>query len=272
MADLDIEIVNPSFPRGKFRSVLFDFDGTLSLIREGWPQVMIPMMVDVLRQTGTAEGDRELTSQVEEFVMRLNGRQTIYQMIQLADEVRKRGGQPLGPLAYKHRYHDLLMARIQERLQDLEKGAAKPEDWTVPGSHELLAELRRRGLTLFLASGTDLAFVRREAGLLGLTEFFGDHIYGALDDYQSFSKKLIIDRILHEHGLRGEELLGFGDGFVEIEEIKVVGGVAVAVASDEVKRCGINAWKRDRLIRAGADIVIPEYRQRDRLLAILFGS
>ena len=50
----EIEIVHSDFPRGRFRSVLFDFDGTLSLIREGWPQVMIPMMVEVLRETGTA--------------------------------------------------------------------------------------------------------------------------------------------------------------------------------------------------------------------------
>src|SRR5205809_7354134 len=111
--DDEIEIVHPDLPRGRFRSVLFDFDGTLSLIREGWPQVMIPMMVEALRATGTAEADATLTAHVEEFVMRLNGRQTIYQMIQLADEVRKRGGQPLLPLEYKHRYHALLMQRIQ---------------------------------------------------------------------------------------------------------------------------------------------------------------
>src|SRR5438874_7402178 len=114
--DDEIEILHPALQRGRFRSVLFDFDGTLSLIREGWPQVMIPMMVEVLRQTGTAESDAELTAAVEEFVMRLNGRQTIYQMIQLADEVRRRGGQPADPLAYKHRYHALLMQRIQHRL------------------------------------------------------------------------------------------------------------------------------------------------------------
>src|SRR4051794_38921347 len=102
-SDDEIEVINPDLPRGQFRSVLFDFDGTLSLIREGWPQVMIPMMVDALRVTGTAETEAELTSAVEEFVMRLNGRQTIYQMMQLADEVSRRGGRPLEPLAYKHR-------------------------------------------------------------------------------------------------------------------------------------------------------------------------
>src|SRR5438034_3658179 len=166
--DDDIEVLRPELPRGGFRFVLFDFDGTLSLIREGWPQVMIPMMVGVLRETGTAETEAQLTDAVEEFVMRLNGRQTIYQMIQLADEVRRRGGTPLEPLAYKHRYHDLLMQRIRGRLADLEAGRAAAEDWVVPGSHALLANLRRRGVTLYLASGTDLTYVRREAELLGL--------------------------------------------------------------------------------------------------------
>ena len=267
----DIEVLRPDLPRGRFRFVLFDFDGTLSLIREGWPQVMIPMMVDVLRQTGTGEDDRTLQAHVEEFVMRLNGKQTIYQMVQLADEVKKRGGQPLAPLAYKHRYHDLLMARIHGRIDALAKGEATPQDWTVPGSHALLDNLKARGLTLYLASGTDLPFVRREAELLGLAGYFGRHIYGALDDYQNFSKKMVIERLFQENNLRGEELLGFGDGFVEIEEVRRAGGVAVAVASDEVNRRGIHAWKRDRLIRAGADIVIGDYRGQQQLVDYLFG-
>src|SRR5439155_24495701 len=129
-----IEIIHPDFPRGRFRAALFDFDGTLSLIREGWPQVMIPMMVEVLRQAGAREPDEELTANVTDFVMRLNGKQTIYQMIQLADEVHQRGGTPLDPLAYKHRYHEQLMARIGGRLDLLAARQAQPADWMVPGS------------------------------------------------------------------------------------------------------------------------------------------
>ena len=270
--DNDLEIIHPDIPRGRFRSVLFDFDGTLSLIREGWPQVMIPMMVGILRETGTNETEADLFTAVEEFVMRLNGRQTIYQMIQLAEEVRLRGGQPLEPLEYKHRYHELLMTRIHGRLDDLQSGRASPGEWTIPGSHELLENLNGRGLNLFLASGTDLKYVRHEAGLLGLTRFFGDRIYGALDDYRNFSKKMVIETIIQENDLQGDQLLGFGDGFVEIEETKRAGGVAVAVASDEVNRRGINQWKRDRLVRAGADLVIPDYRHQEPLLNFLFDS
>jgi hypothetical protein len=123
-----------------------------------------------------------------------------------------------------------------------------------------------------LASGTDLKYVRHEAELLGLTRFFGNQIYGALDDYQNFSKKMVIERIIGDHDLQGDQLLGFGDGFVEIEEIKRVGGVAVAVASDEVNRRGINPWKRQRLIQAGADLVIPDFRQHEQLLHYLFDA
>src|SRR5436190_16420866 len=148
--DDEIEILRPDLPRGRFRSMLFDFDGTLSLIREGWPQVMIPMMVDVLRQTGTVETAEELVHVIEDFVMRLNGRQTIYQMIQLAEEVARRGGQPLEPLAYKHECHTRLMRRIQGRLDALTGGQATPGDWTVPGSAALLARLAQRGLSLYL--------------------------------------------------------------------------------------------------------------------------
>jgi len=265
----EIEIINPAIPRGRFKSVLFDFDGTLSLIREGWPDVMIPMMVRVLLETGTEESETTLFQTVEDFVMRLNGRQTIYQMIQLADEVRRRGGTPREPLEYKHQYHDLLWQRIRGRVHGLEQRTINSEEMTVPGSHQLLATLRDRGVTLYLASGTDIKYVRNESAAIGVADFFGPHIYGALDDYQNFSKKMIIDRILADNNLRGEELLGFGDGFVEIEEIKRVGGVAIGVASDEVRRAGVNQWKRNRLIEAGADIIVPEYRQREALLAYL---
>jgi phosphoglycolate phosphatase-like HAD superfamily hydrolase len=268
--DDDFEIVHPDIPRGRFRSVLFDFDGTLSLIREGWPQVMIPMMVDVLRQTGTRETVTELESKVEDFVMRLCGRQTIYQMIQLADEVKKRGGTPLDPLEYKHRYHESLMQRIMSRLQGLPTGTASADDWTVPGSRAFLQALRDKGLTLHLASGTDLKYVSHEAELLGLADLFGDHIHGALDDYKRFSKGMVIQKIITDNGLHGQELLGFGDGYVEIEEIKRAGGVAVAVASNEAERKGIDAWKRTRLMEAGADVVIGDYRRGERLLEWLF--
>ena len=157
-----IEIVNPDLPRGRFSAVLFDFDGTLSLVREGWPEVMIPMMVEILAESPQAEPREALSEHVEEFVMRLNGKQTIYQMIHLAEEVAKRGGTAKEPLEYKQQYHDLLWERVSGRVSGLKDGSVEAEILTVPGSRELLEQLQAAGCDLYLASGTDHQFVADE--------------------------------------------------------------------------------------------------------------
>lgn len=265
----DIERVNDGIVRGRFRSALFDFDGTLSLIRQGWREIMVPMMVETLGGCRTGETETQLSGIVADFVDRLTGKQTIYQMIQLAEEVRVRGGKPPDPVAYKHRYHERLNRHIRDRIQGLRSGAIDAEDLMVPGSRDLLRNLERRGLTLYLASGTDEVYVKEEAGLLGLTPFFEDRVYGALDRYQDFSKERVIRDLIASQGIEGGEMLGFGDGYVEIENVKSAGGTAVGVASDEARRQGVNAWKRERLIQAGADLIVPDFRCQEMLVDFL---
>src|SRR5207302_3825825 len=89
-----IEVLRPELPRGRFRAVVFDFDGTLSLIREGWQGVMTPMLVEELRRTGTQESDESLAVTTEAIVVGLNGKPTVVQMAQLVDEVARRDGTP----------------------------------------------------------------------------------------------------------------------------------------------------------------------------------
>jgi len=266
-----IEIVRPVRLSSPPEHVLFDFDGTLSLIREGWVEVMVPMMVEVLQQTGTDESPQQLEVLCREFVTYLTGKQTIYQMIRLAEEVRRRGGKPEEPLVYKHWYLERLHQRIAGRREGLRTGCIRPEEMLVPGSLNLLDALQERGVRMYLASGTDEPCVREEAQLLGLDRYFGDHIYGALDNYTAFSKAMVIERILQENQVPGQRLLGFGDGYVEIANVKTAGGTAVAVASDEAGRSGRpDPWKRQRLIGAGADLVIPDYRHGKPLLEYLW--
>ena len=141
----------------------------------------------------------------------------------------------------------------------------------VPGAVPMLEALRTRGVSCYLASGTDEVYVLDEAAALGLSSYFAS-IYGALDDYQNYSKKMVIERILDKNRMSGPEFVTFGDGYVEIEDTKAMGGIAVGVASDEVNRQGINEWKRERLIQAGADLIIPDFRQHERLVAYLFAE
>jgi phosphoglycolate phosphatase-like HAD superfamily hydrolase len=256
-----VELPAPLIPRPEISHVLFDFDGTLSLIRQGWPEVMVPMFVEALPRLPD-ETEDEVRQLVLDDIMRLNGKQTIYQMIQLAERVRDRGGMPREPLWYKHEYLRRLDQHIGDRTSGLVRRAIPAEDLLVHGARALLEHLRRRGLHLYLASGTDEFAVKKEAELLDITRYFGENIYGALDDYKSFSKKMVIERILRDHGIGGCQLLSFGDGYVEIENTKQVGGFAVAVASDEAHNGSgcVDEWKRRRLLGVGADAVIPDYR------------
>lgn len=267
LPETQIEIIRHDHPRGDLRAVMFDFDGTLSLVRRDWQGIMIPQMVAHLSATGTAETREHLTALVEEFVMKLNGKPTIHQMHELARQLRLRNAEPRDPQHYKQEFLDGLEAEINRRLDAIKHGMPADE-LTVPEVRRLLERLDARGIKLYLASGTEVVNVRRELAALGLAGFFGEHVYGPVSDDDSFSKAGIIAKILAT-GVAPHQLAGFGDGFVEIEELKKAGGLAVGVASEEETRQGVNPTKRERLIRAGADIIIGDYREHDQLLAWL---
>lgn len=265
-----IECLRPGAVATHAKVALFDFDGTVSLIRAGWVDVMVPMMVEILADLKSGESEAELTEVVRDYVGHLTGRQTIYQMIALCDEITKRGGTPQDPLVYKHMYLDLLMERIKDRIAGLRSGAIAPEKYLVPGSIVLLDGLKARGFKMYLASGTDDKFVKDEAQLLRIDHYFDGGIYGALDDYKSFSKAILIKQLIDTAGVRGDEFLGFGDGYVEIENVKQVGGVAVGVATDEPDCLVVDEWKRKRLAGVGADYIIPNFLCHDQLFKQLF--
>ena len=268
-----VEFADHFVPHTNIQHVVFDFDGTLSLIREGWPEVMLPMFEELLPP---ANGDDAVSvrAMLLDDIMMLNGKQTIFQMMKFAERVTERGGEPLVPLEYKHEYLRRLEVRIQSRVERLANGASEPVEFLLHGSIALLDNLRKRGGNLYLASGTDEPFVKREAELLGLGRYFGERVYGAQDDYMSFSKKQVIERILRDNEVEGDRLLVVGDGYVEIENGKDAGGLAVAVASDEANN-GLgqfDEWKRNRLLGVGADIVVPDYRDAAVLVDVIEGK
>jgi hypothetical protein len=99
-------------------------------------------------------------------------------------------------------------------------------------------------------------------------------MYGSTSDLANSSKQAVINRLLKEERIAGEHLLSFGDGPVEIRLTKEAGGLAVGVASDEdVNGSGkIHAQKRHQLLDAGADIIIPDYREANDIIECLLGT
>lgn len=267
-----LKILHPEIRErlGKIRRALFDFDGTLSVLREGWETVMAPVMIESI--CGETPVTPAIAAEVHDYIEQSTGILTILQMEWLAAAVRRHGlaGQPLSAAAYKARYLERLMVRVQQRIQEVESGARLPDECMLSGSRRFLEGLRRRGVQLYLISGTDHPDVQREAGVLGLAHFFAGGIYGALDEREAHSKDRIIQRILSEHNLFGEQLLVVGDGPVEIREARAHGAIALGVASDEVQRAGWNEHKIPRLVNAGADLLIPDFSQPDTLFGMLF--
>src|SRR5688500_18443634 len=136
-----LEIVNPDHPRGPFRCVVFDFDGTVSLLRGNWQGLMVPMMVEALLATGSGESREAMTDIVEEFVTCLTGKPTIQQMLALADEVVKRGRPRPDPSVYLARYLDQLISRTEARIEAVESGKTPISSFLVPGALALVEQL-----------------------------------------------------------------------------------------------------------------------------------
>jgi len=268
-----IEFLNPAIECGRFRHALFDFDGTISVVREGWERVMVPLMIEMIAgEEGDADGS--VRQEVERYVDESTGIQTILQMEWLAEAVARRRGpdKALSAEEYKAVYNERLLVPVRERLGRLARGEATCDDLMIAGAESFVHALADRGLTLYLASGTDVEYVRHEAAALGVAGYFRGGVFGALRTVAEYSKAKVIREILDRNGLQGPELLVVGDGPVEIREGKARGAVTLGVASDEVRRRGLNAHKRERLIKGGADFLVPDFTAADALMALLFSA
>ena len=198
----------------------------------------------------------------------------MYQMQVLTEMVRDFGYVPsaevLSPAEYKELYNRELLKMVERRLVRFRAGELNVRDLTLKNAVPLLHALRERGLVLYLASGTDQQDVRAEADLLGYADMFNGGIFGSVGDVRRDPKRVVLERILSEIGPENAAgIITFGDGPVEVRETHKAGGYSVGVASDEVRRYGLNLAKRERLILAGADCVIPDYSQITQLLRFL---
>ncbi|MHA3770790.1 HAD family hydrolase [Verrucomicrobiota bacterium sgz303538] len=265
--------LQPSFaPRSQISHVVFDFDGTLSWLRHGWPRIMVNGFREHLpRRDG--EPEEEIEKLLMGIVIGLNGKPTILQMIRFAELVRERGGPALDPETLRREYQDRLDREIAARAEQIQRYEAQPDDFVVFGARALLEKLKHAGLTLLVLSSTIEERVKEEAEILQLTPFFGRHIYGGTGDPTKFSKMAVFQRLLREEGITGEHLLSFGDGPVELANTRELGGVAIAVCSDEDHNGSgvMDEFKRRQLLDAGADAVIPDFRDAGALVDYLLG-
>lgn len=278
LKDAEIEIINKWPLKQQIKYAIFDHDGTISTLREGWEKIMAPMMEKAILGPEFRKADESLYGRVHKrvtgYIDATTGVQTIFQMHGLISLIKEFGKIPeneiLSPSGYKKIYNETLLLMVKERVKKLSRNELVSEDFMIKNVGYLLKYLSDMGIILCLASGTDSGDVRNEAAELGYDKYFGDRIFGSEGDIMKDAKRIVLDKILDEIGeSESGSVITFGDGPVEIRETKKRGGIAIGVASDELKRFGLNESKRSRLVRAGADIIIPDFTQSQHLLKLL---
>ena len=276
--DSEIEIINKWTDNLQIKHAIFDHDGTISTLREGWELIMAPMMIKAVLGDKYLEANEALFQnvkiRVDEFIDKTTGIQTLVQMKGLMDLIREFGCVPeekiLDEFGYKQIYNDELLIMVKEREKKLSRGELSIEDVTMKNAVSFLQKLHDAGVKLYLASGTDDADVKSEARVLGYDHLFEGRIYGAVGDITKEAKKIVLDRILDSIGdSAAGKVVTFGDGPVEMRETRKRGGAAIGIASNELRRFGLNENKRTRLIKAGADVIIPDFSQLPQLLSLL---
>ena len=264
----DIRILNPEAKTGRIRTVLFDFDGTISILRQGWQGIMEQVMLESI-----CAGSRPTTlvrDTVRDYIEESTGVQTIVQMEKLVEMVHRFGRVPRQEIGdaghYKQIFNNRLLEPVNRRIAQLSEGTRSAESFMVAGAADFCRELAGRGLTLMLASGTDVENVRHEAAVLGVDSLFKGGIYGATGSMATYSKAKLIAELMEQHHFTGPELLVVGDGPVEIALAREHNALSVGVASDEVSGQGWNEDKISRLIGAGCDLLVSDFRQRGILI------
>jgi rfaE bifunctional protein kinase chain/domain len=274
----EIELINKWSSELTIEHAIFDHDGTISTLRQGWELIMAPVMMRSIlgKKYETADDSlfRSIKHRVEEFIDKTTGIQTLAQMQGLADMVREFGIVPeseiLDSHGYKKIFNDELLEMVKQRELKFRKGELSIEDLTIKNVIPFLERLHDAGIKLYLASGTDMEDVKNEANALGYAHLFEGRIFGSVGDINKEAKKMVLDQILDLIGKTSSgRIITFGDGPVEIRETRKRNGLTVGVASDEIRRYGLNEHKRTRLVKAGADLIIPDFSQNEQLLKIM---
>lgn len=272
----EIEIITRPSPETPTIAI-FDHDGTISTLRFGWDGIMESMMTRCILGDTYAEVSEAVFAKVKDAVFNLinrtTGVQTLIQMQGLCRLVSDFGyvelSRILDPADYKAIFNKELLGMVEKRAERIRKGSLSVEDVIIKGSLPFLLRLHDAGVTLYLASGTDVDDVRREAVLLGYENLFNGGIYGSVGDIAHDPKKLVLEQILgdidRQSGKKARCVV-FGDGPVELREACKHGASAIGVISDERQRFGLNLRKRERLVLAGAEVLIPDYSWSNELV------
>jgi sugar/nucleoside kinase (ribokinase family)/beta-phosphoglucomutase-like phosphatase (HAD superfamily) len=274
----EIEIINPNVIKN-FNSfpeiAIFDHDGTLSTMRQSWEKIMSKMMAKAILEDSYDLIDstmlKKITEDVDSLIEKTTGIQTILQMADLIKLIKKykyvEDKDIKTPAQYKASYKVLLNDGLKRKYELFELKHLNVKDLTIKDAIKTLKYFKDKGVTNYLASGSDKDDVEKEVVTFGYANYFDGGIFGSVGDINHDPKKKVMKDIISK--VEGKNVVVFGDGPVEMREGKKNNFLTIGLVSNEQQRFGINPAKRERLILAGADILIPDFSWIDKLGKIL---
>lgn len=232
------------------RLAVFDFDGTLSLLREGWATIMAQQGVELLDDTS-----RQTELELE--MLMLSGKPSITQMQRLIELAQAAGKPHPTDAELLHEFQNRLRGILDARLAAITTSPSGA--FCVPGAITYLEHLASAGIECVLVSGTQKDFVVAEAEQLNVRRFFGDQLFAPEANNSSFRKLDVIAEMMKQRQLDGSQLIGYGDGYAETVAVRELGGYVVGLATCDIGETGLHPLKQQMLTTLGAHAILPSY-------------
>ena len=253
-------------PTHKFTLAAVDFDGTMSLIRIGWQQVMHGVMKAALQDYHP--NPAHIDTDIRTYIAHSTGQPSIIQMAWVDEQVMLYGGPHHGAQFYLDQFSNAMKSQIDTRVASITDDTSA-DAFMLQGARQLLQTLAQHDIRIALVSGTEHHHLVRESAALRIDTFFDAGIYGPGAHAPGFTKHDAIAQLVERYNVASGALISIGDGPVEIKAGKALNGYALAVASDE-HGGGLDADKRQHLLDAGADAVVAHFGRMDLITQALF--
>lgn len=265
-----MELIRAKTSHTRIKAAIFDFDGTISTLRQGWETLMEPLMLEMI--SPDTPPDDKLIEEVRCYIDESTGIQTIFQMEWLVEKVKTYGvsNEIHDAWWYKEKYNEKLLQMVNKRIHLIASGKKTSNDYRIAGSLEFIQKLYEKGVEIYIASGTDDVDLQNEIYIVGI----GDYVHtakGAPYLAKNCSKEKVLEDLLAKGtaSIRAEQIAVIGDGKVEIQMGHESGTVTIGTATNEINKCGINEIKRKKLITAGADIIISDFLEYTKIFLYL---
>lgn len=252
-------------PTGQFTLAAVDFDGTMSLIRIGWQQVMHSVMKAALYDYHPNHA--HIDTDIRTYIAHSTGQPSIIQMAWVDEQVMLYGGPHRGAQYYLDQFSNAMKSQIDDRVAAI-TDESTADAFMVPGARRFLHALAERNIRIALVSGTEHHHLVRESAALRIDSYFDAGIYGPGTHAPGFTKHDAIAQLVARYNVAPGAFISIGDGPVEIKAGKALGGYSLAVASDE-HGGGLDIDKRQHLLDAGADAVVAHFTHLDAITQAL---